>query len=37
MGVAVDAVGCVYVVDSYDDRLQKFTGDRRSVSRWVVV
>ena len=34
MGIAVDSSGNVYVADSYNNRIQKFTPDGQFVTKW---
>ncbi|WP_346865908.1 SMP-30/gluconolactonase/LRE family protein, partial [Methanocalculus sp. MSAO_Arc2] len=33
-GVAVDSAGNVYVADTWNDRIQKFTGDGTFITKW---
>ena len=33
-GVAVDSLGNVYVADSYNQRIQKFTGSGAFITKW---
>jgi DNA-binding beta-propeller fold protein YncE len=33
-GIAVDSSGNVYIIDSWNDRIQKFTADGKFITKW---